>query len=169
MRAAIRPGNIVPLILSLSLALTSPADASADEARVTLDVKDADALDVIRVIAEAAGFQAVFDPGAACRLTLKLREVRWPTALKSTLRSCRLGVEQQGKILRIAELSRLESEATAQRRLKEAQKASRTGSVESYRLSYARAEQLAPLLARMLEPHGEVTYDSRTNTLIIVR
>ena len=156
------------LILVASLVLASTGSRE-NEARVTLDVKEAPAADVVRVLAEAADFQVVLDPGITCRLTLKLRELPWPKALEATLRSCRLGVDQEGKVLRVAPLARLQSEAAAERQLKEARKPSSASSFETYRLSYARAEALAPVLARLLGPDGEVTYDSRTNTLIILR
>jgi type IV pilus assembly protein PilQ len=162
--------SLSPVAASLALCLALfGSDPDPSEAHVTIDVKEAEAADVVRVLAEAAGFQAVLDPGISCRLSLKLRTVRWPKALESTLRSCRLGAEQQGKVLRVASLSRLRAEAAARRRLEEARRVSSEPSFTSYRLSYARAEELAPVLARLLGPGGEVTYDSRTNTLIILR
>jgi hypothetical protein len=36
------------------------------------------------------------------------------------------------------------------------------------RLSYARAQAMAPLLDRILAPGGRVSYDERTNTLLVV-
>jgi type II secretory pathway component GspD/PulD (secretin) len=36
-----------------------------------------------------------------------------------------------------------------------------------FRLSYARAEKIAPLLERMLPPQARITYDTRTNTLLV--
>ena len=40
--------------------------------------------------------------------------------------------------------------------------------VSYQRLSYARAQELAPIVKRFLSPRGEVVYDTRTNTLIII-
>ena len=42
-----------------------------------------------------------------------------------------------------------------------------SGRLALFRLSYARAQQLAPLLDRILTPAGRVSYDARTNTLIV--
>ena len=36
-----------------------------------------------------------------------------------------------------------------------------------YRLSYAQAAELAPLIKKFLSPRGEVIFDARTNTLIV--
>ena len=52
--------------------------------------------------------------------------------------------------------------------LEEEREASRPRDLKTVRLSYARAETLAPLLKRLLSPRGDVTYDARTNTLLIV-
>jgi type II secretory pathway component HofQ len=36
-----------------------------------------------------------------------------------------------------------------------------------YRLSYAKAAEMAPLVKKFLSPRGEVIFDARTNTLIV--
>ena len=72
--------------LLLSLALVSPAKAaSPPDARVSVDFKDVDVVDVARLFAEVGGFQLVVDPGVSCKLTLKLSEVPWTAALDLAL------------------------------------------------------------------------------------
>jgi type IV pilus assembly protein PilQ len=142
--------------------------AAPEEARISLDVKDADLVDIVRVLADVAAFQVVFDPGINCRLTLKLREVRWSAALDASLKSCGLAQEEEGGIVRIAPASRLAAEADDERRLKEARSSSREPHVATFRLSYARAQEMAPLVKRLLSPRGDVVYDTRTNTLIVI-
>jgi len=144
------------------------AAAGDDEVRISLDVKDAAVVDVVNVLAEAAGLQVVFDPGISCRLTLKLTRVPCATAMDLTLRACQLGREGEDAILRIAPLSRLAEEEAARRRLEEERARAGSHSLTLFRLSHARAEQIAPLLKRLL-PGGDVTYDARTNTLIVIR
>jgi len=138
------------------------------EARISLDVKDVDVVDIVRVLSDVAGFQVVFDPGIACRLTLKLREVRWSAALDASLRSCGLARDEDGDVVRIAPASRLAAEAEAERRWQEARSTSREPKVTTFRLSYARAQEMAPLVKRLLSPRGDVVYDTRTNTLIVI-
>jgi type II secretory pathway component GspD/PulD (secretin) len=41
------------------------------------------------------------------------------------------------------------------------------GKLELFRLSYARAERMAPLLESVVGPEGRVTVDARTNTIIV--
>ena len=154
-------------LLAATLALGPGAGAGAGEARVSLDARDAPIVDIVRVLAEAGGFQVVFDPGIECRLTLKLNETRWRSVLDTVLSACRLGLEEEGDILRVAPIARLQEEAAARRRLEQERRPLPSGRFALFRLSYARAQQLAPLLDRILTPAGRVSYDSRTNTLIV--
>lgn len=158
---------MAPTTLVLAALLTLPA-AGDGEARISLDLKDAPVVDLVRLLADVAGFQAVLDPGLTCKLTLKLTDVRWPTALDLILKPCGLAREEEGGVLRIAPAARLVEEATARRQLEEAREARAPRTLSRYRLSYARAEQMAPLLKRWLSPRAEVIWDARTNTLIVV-
>jgi len=142
-------------------------DAAPAEARISIDAREASALDVVSVLTEAGGFQVVFDPGTSCTLTLKVQQITWREAFETVLRACRLDFEEAGTVLRVASTDRLRSEAEERRRLAEERKQTRSGTVASFRLSYARAAEMAPLLKRLL-PRGDVVYDTRTNTLLIV-
>ena len=138
------------------------------EARVSLDVKNAPVVDIVRVLVEAGGLQVVFDPDLDCRLTATLNEALWHRALDATLSACALGREREGDILRVATLSRLREEAAARRRLEEERRAEPLGRLTLFRLSHARAQEIAPLIERILSPAGRVSYDARTNTLLVV-
>jgi|SRR5437899_1054646 len=161
--------------LLISLGIASPLLATAaagktpapPETRISLDFKDADILDVVRLMSEVGSFQVVVDPGVACKLTLKLKEVPWDAALDVALRSCGLGHEEESGIVRVAPVARLTEEAAARRRLAEEQRLDRPMRTTRYRLSYAKATELAPLIKKFLSPRGEVVVDPRTNTLII--
>jgi type IV pilus assembly protein PilQ len=156
------------LALAAALALGPAAAGEPGEARVSLDLKDAPVVDIVSVLAEVGGFQVVFDPGITCRLTMKIHEARWRSVLDTALSACALGREEEGDIVRVATVSRLKEEAAARRRLEEERRTAPVGRVDSFRLSYARAERMAPLLQRTLPATARVTYDSRTNTLILV-
>jgi type IV pilus assembly protein PilQ len=99
------------------------------------------------------------------RLTTKLHQALIPGS--DVVSRVGLGREDEGDILRVAPLSRLREEAAARRRLEEERRAAPSGRLARFRLSYARAPEMAPLLARILSPAGRVSYDSRTNTLVI--
>jgi type IV pilus assembly protein PilQ len=156
-------------MLQVALVALFLADAQpSDEARISLSATDAEARAVISLLAEAGGVQAVFDPDVSCRLTLALKEAALDSALASVLRACGLGNEQEGNVLRVARLSRLQEEARQRRALREEQERSRPRELRLERLSYARAQELAPLLKKLLREGSDVVFDSRTNTLLII-
>jgi type IV pilus assembly protein PilQ len=149
------------------LAVLLVAPTASPAARMSIDVKDANVIDLVRLLAEVGGFQVVADPGVSCRLTLKLKDVEWPVVLDLALRSCALADETDGDVVRVAPASRLLEEAAQRRRLDDERRLSRPLRTDTYRLSYARAQDLAPLLRRFLSPRGRVEFDARTNTLFV--
>jgi type II secretory pathway component HofQ len=154
--------------LLIAAVLARPVPSTAPEAQISLDVKDAPVVDIVSALAEVGRFQVVFDPAPSCPLTLKLKEVRWRIALEEALRACRLAVEEDGGVLRIAPLERIRAEGEGRRKLAEEQARSGAHTVSAFRLSYARAAEVAPIVKKLLSPRGDVVYDTRTNTLIIV-
>jgi len=161
----------LPAVVAFSL-LAHAAEATQvgdGEARISLDFKDAQIVDVVSLLSEVGGFQVVFHPGIDCRLTLKLREVRWSSALDVALRSCGLGRDEEtDDIVRVAPVAKLRAEVVERRRYEEEKASSGRRGVSTFRLSYARAAEIAPLVRKFLSPRGEVVYDGRTNTLIII-
>ncbi len=149
------------------LVAAAVAGAPAGEARLSLDAKDAQVRDVVSLLAELGGFQAVFDPDTQCTLTLRLHDARWQTVLETTLRACGLAQEEEAGVMRVARRSRLAEEAAARRRLAEERARGGPDRIALFRLSYARAEALAPLVRSRLPPRSDVTWDARTNTLIV--
>jgi len=158
------PAAVLGLCLLGVPAWTAPPDG---EANVSLDFKDADIRDIVLLMAEVGRFQVVIDPGVACKLTLKLKDVRWDTALDLALRSCGLGYDADNGIYRIAPTAKLTAERAEQRRFADEQRLNRPLRTVRYRLSYARAAELAAVVKKFLSPRGDVVYDSRTNTLYV--
>jgi type IV pilus assembly protein PilQ len=157
---------VLTLLASAPTAAAAPVDLRR-ETRISVDLKDTSVEDLARLLGEVAGLQVVMDPGTHCTLTLKLKEVPWPKVLDMALKSCGLAQEDDGGITRIAPASKLLQESGERRKLAEEQKLSGPLRTTRYPLSYAKAEQLAPIVKKFLSPRGEVVVDSRTNTLII--
>jgi type IV pilus assembly protein PilQ len=133
------------LLLALLLGAAPEGDTL-----IALDVKEGPVENIVQALAEAGGFQVVFDPGLSCRLTLRLNGVSYSRALESVLRACGLALEAEGNVLRVAKTPRLAQEAAERRRLQEAQAASAPRREVRLRLSYAKAAQMAPLVKRFL-------------------
>ena len=97
-----------------------------------------------------------------------LTEVPWDQALDIILRANKLGYVIDGTIVRIAPLNVLTDEQTLKRKLAEEQALAGDLRVLTKSLSYAKAQDLVPLLTKSaLSPRGTVQVDPRTNTLII--
>jgi type IV pilus assembly protein PilQ len=163
-----RAHALAAVLLSLAASPT-PAERAdpPGEAKVSVDFKDADIRDILLMMGEVGGFQVVIDPGVACKLTLRLKDVPWDQALDLSLRSCGLGADAENGIYRIAPAAKLAAEMAERRRFEEERRLNRPLRTVRYRLSYARAAELAPLLKKFLSPRGDVVYDVRTNTLYI--
>ena len=168
-RAQLPSGWIFSAVFLAVFSVTAQETPAPDpETRVSLDLKDAKVGDVVSLLGAVAGIQTVVDPDVSCALTLKLREARWQQALEASLKACRLGHEGLSAVLRVAPLQRLADEAAARRRVAEAREPNRKTAISIFRLSHARAAEIAPLLKRYVSPRGQVSYDARTNTLIVV-
>jgi type II secretory pathway component HofQ len=160
---------MLPLVaLALLAALPSAPPRKAEETKISIDLKDTSVVDVVRLMAEVGGLQVVVGSEVSCRLTLKLKDVPWRRVMDIALKTCGLGSEEDNGIVRVAAMSRLTQEAADRRKLAEEQALSGPLRIKQHRLSYARAEEMAPLLRRFLSPRGEVVVDARTNTVIII-
>ena len=135
---------------------------------VSLDFQGADLRAVLRTFAEISGLNIVIDPTIQGTVDVSLRDVPWDQALDIILRANKLGYVVDGTIVRVAPLSVLADEETQRRKLSDEQALSGELRVYTRSLSYARAEDLRPLLtATVLSSRGSIQTDPRTNTIII--
>ncbi|HET7618298.1 MAG TPA: type IV pilus secretin PilQ [Vicinamibacterales bacterium] len=135
---------------------------------ISMDFQDADLRSVLRTFAEISGLNMVIDPQVQGRVDIVLNEVPWDQALDTILRGNKLGWTVDGTIVRIAPLSVLAEEQSDQRKLADAKALAGELRVQTFSLSYAKADQLSPLLTRSaLSQRGQIQVDGRTNTLII--
>jgi len=135
---------------------------------VRLDFQGADLRAVLRTFAEISGLNIVIDPTIQGTVDVSLRDVPWDQALDIILRANKLGYVVDGTIVRVAPLAVLADEETQRRKLADEQALSGELRVYTRSLSYARAEDLRPLLtATVLSSRGSIQTDPRTNTIII--
>jgi type IV pilus assembly protein PilQ len=135
---------------------------------VSLDFQGADLRAVLRTFAEISGLNIVIDPTIQGTVDVSLRDVPWDQALDIILRANKLGYVVDGTIVRVAPLTVLADEETQRRKLADEQALAGELRVLTRPLSYARAEDLRPLLtATVLSSRGSIQTDTRTNTIII--
>lgn len=134
---------------------------------LSLNLKDADIRDVFATFAELTGLNIAVDPGVAGSVTVDFIDVPWDQALDIILRQNGLTFIIDGNVMRIGTVDRIAAETAATRRLADEERLNVPLTAISYKLSYARAAEVATLLRQIASPRAQIIVDSRTNQLII--
>ena len=136
---------------------------------INFDFEDADLRAVLRVFSAESGLNMIIDPAVQGRVNVLLNDVPWDQALDQILRSNKLGYTVEGNIIRIAPITVLADEQAQQQKLVEAKALAGELRVQTFPLSYAKADALGPLLVKSaLSSRGQIQFDVRTNTLILM-
>ncbi len=136
---------------------------------ISLDFKEIDILDVLRIIAEVSGFNVVVDPDVSGQMTIKLNNVPWDQALDVILKNQGLGKEITGNVMRIANVAKLRDEAILERQMQEAKQSAIPRESRVVYLSYANADTMGELLREgVLSERGRIIIDQRTNTMVLI-
>ncbi len=135
--------------------------------RVSLDFKDVEIADVLRLIAEVSDLNIIAGDEVAGNVTIRLVEVPWDQALDVILMTKGLGFVRVGNVLRIAPADVLKAEEEV--RLQERRNKEKLEDLEVKLLpvNYATVKDTEGLVKRLLSARGTVNLDERTNTLII--
>ena len=80
---------------------------------ISLDFKDADINNILRILAEFSGLNIVTSEDVKGKVTVKLQNVPWQQALDSVVRASKLAYVQEGNIIRVDKLENLTKEAEA--------------------------------------------------------
>jgi type IV pilus assembly protein PilQ len=135
--------------------------------KLSLDFKDADIKNVLRLIAEVSNLNIIAGDDVKGTVTIRLVEVPWDQALDIILQSNDLGKVRIGNVVRVAPIDKLkkeEEDTLAARRAKE--KLEDLGT-ELIPVNYATAKNLEGQVKGILSERGSVTVDERTNVLIV--
>jgi len=138
--------------------------------RISFNVKDITYTDLLKMIADASGFNIILsdDVTALPSLTMNLNNIPWDHALDTVLRLGKLVAEKNGSILTIATLDQATKEAG---RLAEAKAVDRKNIpllTKIFRISFSKLDEISKLLEPYLsKDRGEISSDQRTNSLII--
>jgi type IV pilus assembly protein PilQ len=149
-----------------ALAALAPRDACGQT--LSLDFQRADVRSVLRLLGEIAGLNLVIDPDVSGQIDVRLTDVPWQQAFDVVLTSARLRATPDGLVVRVASQQRWLAEAAERGREAELLMASGERVLLTRTLSYARAADVMPILAKgALSPRGDVQVDARTNTLVV--
>jgi type IV pilus assembly protein PilQ len=118
---------------------------------ISMDFKDADLLDVLRLIAHKVGINIVPGIGVKGIITLRLDNVPWETAMDIILKTQGYTYFKEGNIIRVDTKENLVGETITR----------------VINLNYAMANEATAIVAGILTPVGKVCADARTNAVII--
>jgi len=155
---------------------------------VSIDLKDADVHNVLRLLADVSKLNIVATDDVAGKVTLRLFDVPWDQALDIVLQVMNLESVQEGNVIRISTVKRLREEREELRKAQEAAREVEPLQVAYITVNYAKAKKLAELIggaARVsgqsgggrggsqqgeggvLTSRGSVLVDEFTNTLVV--
>jgi type IV pilus assembly protein PilQ len=145
----------------------APAQRRYTGRRITIDLKEADILNVLRLIAEVSKLNIIASDQVKGNITIKLRNVPWDQALDIILKVKALGQEKNGNIIRVAPVEVLNLEKLARdNEIKQRQVLDPTV-VKLLPVNYAQATEMLPQVQALLSTRGKATVDKRTNVIIV--
>jgi len=135
--------------------------------KISLDLQDADLINVMRLFAEVANLNIILAPDVKGKVTVRMVNIPWDQAMDIILKMNGLGYLLEDNILRIASIGALTKEAEDELRSKEAKKKAEDLITRIIPINYATAAGVEPTIKKSLSPRGETVVDARTNTLIV--
>jgi type IV pilus assembly protein PilQ len=135
--------------------------------RISLDFKDAEIDNILRLIAEISNLNIVTSDDVKGKLSLRLVNVPWDQALDIVLESQGLGMVRTGNVIRIAPAAKLKAEDDAAIAAKAAKQKLEDLTLEIIPVNYATAKELESQVKPLLSDRGKLTVDTRTNALIV--
>jgi type IV pilus secretin PilQ/predicted competence protein len=135
--------------------------------RISLDLQDADLVNVLRLFGELANLNMILSPDVKGKVTVRLVNIPWDQAMEIILKMNGLGYGIEDNILRIASMSALAKEADDEMRTKEARKKAEDLITRIIPINYSEAGKIEATIKKSLSARGETVVDVRTNTLIV--
>jgi type IV pilus assembly protein PilQ len=135
--------------------------------KITIDLMDADIINVLRLLGDVSGKNVVIGDDVKGNITIKLKNVPWDQALDVILKTKGLDMEQRGGIIRVAPKVQLDAERTARLNLEVIRRQQVPTTVRLIPVNYAVAAELVPQIRELLSERGRVTFDQRTNVIIV--
>jgi type IV pilus assembly protein PilQ len=116
--------------------------------KISLDFKNADIHDVLRIVADVSGLNIVATDDVKARVTLRLVEVPWDQALDVVLQSNGLEKSRTGNVITVSTTKRLEAERNARLAAQNAQQKLSPLATEYVKVNYVKATEIAALVTR---------------------
>jgi type IV pilus assembly protein PilQ len=135
--------------------------------KLSLDFKDADIKNILRLIAEVSNFNIIAGDEVTGKITMRLVDVPWDQALDLILQARSLGMSKMGNVIRIAPLESLKKEIQVELESKRSKEKLEDLVTELIPVNYATGKEILPQVKGILSDRGDIKVDDRTNILII--
>lgn len=135
--------------------------------KISLDLQDADIVNVMRLFAEVANLNIILAPDVKGKVTVRMVNVPWDQAMSIILKMNGLGYTLEDHILRIASVGVLAKEDEDEIRAKDTKKKAEDLVTRIVPINYSTAAAIEGTIKKSLSPRGETVADVRTNTLIV--
>ena len=132
---------------------TAVVESLADSQNVTLDFKDADIRNVLKIISYKSGVNIVTTPEVIGNITIRLVDVPWDKALDVILKTYGFAYEKQANIITVAPIEKL----TALKEQEVALAQIQPTTTEVFYLRYIDAQDAKKTLDPQLSPRGKIT------------
>src|SRR5262249_52654200 len=124
----------------------SPQESQYTGRKISLDFKNADVHDVLRIIADVSGLNIVATDDVKARVTLRLVEVPWDQALDVVLQANGLEKSRAGNVITVSTTKRLEAERNARLAAKNAQQKLAQLETAYVKVNYVKATDVVALI-----------------------
>jgi type IV pilus assembly protein PilQ len=129
----------------------APSEQEYTGRKISLDFKNADVHDVLRILADVSGLNIVATDDVKARVTLRLVEVPWDQALDVVLQANGLEKTRLGNVITISTTRRLEVERNARLAAKNAQQKLAQLETEYVKVNYVKATDVVALITREVQ------------------
>ena len=134
---------------------------------MSLDAREMDMGDFFRLMANVGNTNVVLHPAVQGKVNLTVKDIPWEQLLDIVLKNYGLAKEVEGNIIRIVPVGILQAEEKQKSAAAETCLNALPLQTHIYVLSYARAENVAPIIAKMLSSRGTVVAYTPSNAVIV--
>jgi type IV pilus assembly protein PilQ len=171
----VQPAPVTPVVapppvpVAPVMVVLPEAPAEPEIARLSMDFKDADVNNLLRIIAEVSGQNIVAGEEVKGKVTVRLVDVPWDRALDNILRINGLGFVREDNIIRVAKLSAIRKERDERRKeLVDEMEAPVERLVTTIiPVNYADPKKIVDSLNKIKSKRGSISVDDRTAKLLV--
>ena len=158
---------VLTMCVGLIFGSISYAGNQLEGEKITLDLKEADIRNVIRMLSHKGNVNIVAGEEVKGTVSLLLQNVGWEQALQTILDVSGYAYEREGNLIKVMTAEKMKKIKGEQLAIKEATKAEAELVTRIFSLNFADVEKLQKSVTKMLSSRGKIESDARTNTLIV--